>query len=99
MADRIMMTPEELNDGAEFLRQALDNIKGEVEAIKTRIDDVCSRWEGAAQQSFINQFESEMYPMLRDTMPEVIDGIATELDAAANAIRETDESLASAFSG
>ena len=99
MADRIMMTPEELNDGAEFLRQALDNIKGEVEAIKTRIDDVCSRWEGAAQQSFINQFESEMYPMLRDTMPEVIDGIATELDAAANATRETDEILASAFSG
>ena len=99
MADRIMMTPEELNDGAEFLRQALDNIKGQVEAIKTRIDDVCSRREGAAQQSFINQFESEMYPMLRDTMPEVIDGIATELDAAANAIRETDESLASAFSG
>ena len=99
MAERIMMTPQELNDGASFLRQRLDAINQEVSALKNKIDDIISRWEGAAQQSFVNQFESDMYPILRDTLPQVIEGVSSELDAAANAIRETDASLASAFNG
>ncbi len=99
MADRIMMTPQELNDGAAFLRQRLDAINQEVGMLKNKIDDIISRWEGAAQQSFVNQFENDMYPILRDTLPQVIDGVASELDAAANAIRDTDQSLASAFKG
>jgi WXG100 family type VII secretion target len=99
MSERIMMTPQELNDAAIFLRQRLEAINQEVSQLKSKIDDVSSRWEGAAQQSFINQFENDMYPILRDTLPQVIDGVASELDAAANAIRETDASLASAFKG
>lgn len=99
MAERIMMTPQELNDGAEFIRLRLDAINQEVGSLKSKIDDIVSRWEGAAQQSFINQFENDLYPILRDTMPQVIEGIEKELDAAANAIRDTDASLASAFKG
>ena len=95
----IIITPQELNDGAVFLRQRLETINQEVASLKSKIDDITSRWAGAAQQSFINQFESDMYPILRDTLPQVIDGVASELDAAANAMRETDASLASAFSG
>jgi len=99
MSERIMMTPQELNDAAAFLRQRLEAINQEVSQLKSKIDDVSSRWEGAAQRSFINQFENDMYPILRDTLPQVIDGVARELDAAANAIGETDASLASAFKG
>ena len=99
MAERIMMTPQELNDGAMFLRQRLDAINNEVASLKSRIDDVISRWEGAAQQSFVNQFTNDMYPILHDTLPQVINGVSDELDAAANAIRDTDASLASAFNG
>ena len=99
MAERIMMTPQELNDGATHLRQCLDAINQEVQSIKNKIDDITSRWEGSAQQSFINQFENDMYPILRDTLPQVIEGVSSELDAAANVIRETDESIASAFRG
>lgn len=99
MAERIVITPQELNDGATFLRERLDAINQEVASLKSKIDDISSRWEGAAQQSFINQFENDMYPILRDTLPQVIEGVSSELDAAANALRETDESLASAFKG
>lgn len=99
MADRIMMTPQELNDGATHLRQCLGRINEEVTSIKNKIDDIASRWEGAAQQAFIAQFENDMYPILRDTLPQVLEGISSELDAAANAIRETDESIAGAFKG
>lgn len=99
MADRIMMTPQELNDGAAFLRDRLEAINQEVASLKARVDDVISRWEGAAQQSFIVQFENDLYPIMHDTLPQVIEGVAKQLDAAANAIRETDTSLASAFKG
>jgi len=99
MADRIMMTPQELNDGASFLRQRLEAINQEVASLKSKIDDITSRWEGAAQSSFIAQFEADLYPILRDTVPQVIEGISSQLDVAANAIRDTDASLASAFKG
>ena len=99
MAERIMMTPQELNDGSVFLKQRLEAINQEVSQLKSKIDDIISRWEGAAQQSFVNQFENDMYPILRDTLPQVIGGVAEELDAAANAIRDTDESIANAFRG
>jgi WXG100 family type VII secretion target len=99
MIERIMITPQELNDGAAFLRQRMEAINQEVAMLKSRIDDVVSRWEGAAQQSFVNQFENDMYPILRDTLPQIIEGVANELDAAANAIRDTDQSLANAFKG
>lgn len=98
MADRIMMTPQELDDGAAFLMQRLDAIKSEVEQIKSKIDDVCSRWEGGAQQAFIQQFEGDMYPILRDNVPQVIEGVSQELKAAAQALRDTDDALKSAFS-
>ncbi len=99
MAERIMMTPDELNEGAAHLRRKLEAINAEVSDLKAKVDDVVSRWEGASQQSFVNQFEGEMVPILRDTLPQVIEGMAMGLDEAANAIRSTDESLASAFSG
>ena len=99
MAERIMMTPQELNDGAGFLRDRLEAINSEVQSLKAKIDDIVSRWEGAAQQSFVAQCGEQLFPILRDVMPQVITGIAEELDAAANAIRDTDESLSSAFKG
>ncbi|MCR2047199.1 WXG100 family type VII secretion target [Acetatifactor muris] len=99
MAERIMMTPQELNDGAVFLRERMEAMNEEVASLRNRIEDVASRWEGAAQESFIEQFMGDMYPILSETLPQIIEGLASELDAAANAIRETDESLASAFRG
>ena len=99
MAERIMMTPQELNDGAVFLRERMEAMNEEVASLRNRIEDVASRWEGAAQESFIEQFMGDMYPILSETLPQIIEGLASEMDAAANAIRETDESLASAFRG
>jgi WXG100 family type VII secretion target len=99
MSGRIMMTPQELNDGAVYLRQRMDAINQEVASLYSKVNDINSRWEGAAQQSFFNQFEADLYPILRDTVPQVIEGMSAQLDAAANAIRETDASLASAFKG
>lgn len=77
----------------------MEAMNEEVASLRNKIEDVASRWEGAAQESFIEQFMGDMYPILSETLPQIVEGLASELDAAANAIRETDESLASAFRG
>ena len=93
------ITPEELRSAADFLEQKLDAINAEVSALKGKIDEVAANWEGAAQSSFIETFEGDMYPILKDTLPEVITGIAAQLDGAADAIEQADEEVAKAFRG
>jgi WXG100 family type VII secretion target len=96
---QIRITPEELRDGADFLEQKLEAINAEVAALKGKIDEVTGNWEGAAQSSFVETFENDMYPILKDTLPEVITGIVAQMDGAADAIEQTDAEVAKAFRG
>ena len=96
---QIRITPEELRIGADFLEQKLEAISAEVAALKSKIDEVTGNWEGAAQSAFVETFENDMYPILKDTLPEVITGIVAQMDGAADAIEQTDEEVAKAFRG
>ena len=96
---QIRITPEELRNGADFLEQKLEAINAEVAALKGKIDEVTGNWEGAAQSSFVETFENNMYPILKDTLPEVITGIVAQMDGAADAIEQTDAEVAKAFRG
>lgn len=96
---QIRITPEELRNAASFLEQRLESINGEVGQLKSKIDEVSGDWEGAAQSSFIETFENDMYPILRDTLPQVIEGICSQLNGAADAIEQADEEVAKAFRG
>lgn len=95
----IKITPQELRDAAGFLTNKLGTIKGEVDALKKKIDSVSSNWEGAARSSFIETFEGDMYPILRDTLPQVIEGICGQLRGAADTIEKADDEIARAFRG
>ena len=96
---QIRITPEELRSGGNFLQQRLDAINSEVTELKSKIDEVTGNWEGAAQSSFIQTFESDMYPILKDTLPDVITGVISQLNGAADAIENADTEIASAFRG
>ena len=96
---QIRITPEELRNAADFLGQRLDAINGEVSEIRSRIQDVVGNWEGAAQSSFVDTFESDMYPILKDTLPQVIEGLMGQLDGAADALEQADAEVAKAFKG
>ena len=96
---QIRITPEELRNGADFLEQKLEAINTEISALKSKIDEVTDNWEGAAQSSFIQTFESDMYPIMKDTLPEVITGIVAQLDGAAEAIEQADQEISKAFKG
>ena len=96
---QIRIAPEELRGAADFLEQKLEAINGEVSALKGKIDEITANWEGSAQSSFIDTFDNNMYPILKDTLPEVITGIAAQLDGAADAIEQADAEVAKAFKG
>lgn len=95
----IKITPEELRAASDFLEKKLDAINTEVSALKGKIDEISANWEGSARSSFVETFEQNMYPVLKDTLPQVITGIAGQLDGAADAIEQADEQVAKAFKG
>lgn len=94
---QIRITPEELRSASSFLKERLGSINTEVASLKSKIDEVTSNWEGASQSSFIETFESDMYPILKDTLPQVIEGISKQLEGAADAIEQADAEVAKAF--
>ncbi|MBQ8489997.1 MAG: WXG100 family type VII secretion target [Pseudobutyrivibrio sp.] len=96
---QIRITPEELREGASFIQQKEEAINQEVAALKAKIDEITGNWEGAAQSSFIETFESDMYPIMKDTLPEVLEGIASQMNGAADALEQADEEIANAFRG
>ena len=94
---QIRITPEELEDGATFIQQKRDTILSEVQALKSKIDEVASNWEGAAQSAFLASFEDMYSPTLSQTFPEILDGISTQLKTAAQIMRDTDQQLQQAM--
>jgi WXG100 family type VII secretion target len=94
---QIRMTPSELRDGAQFLGQRLDAINQEVQQLDARVNQVAGNWEGQAQSAFLGSYQ-EMLPVLKQTLPQVIDAMMQKLNGAANAIEETDQQIAQAFS-
>ena len=94
---QIRITPEDLRDAADFLEQRLEAINTEVTALHDKIEEVAGNWEGAAQSSFVDTFENDMYPILRDTLPQVVEGISGQLDGAADTIEQADEEIAKSF--
>ncbi len=96
---QIRITPEELRNGAKYLQERLTAISQEVASLKSKVDEVTGNWEGAAQSSFIETFEGDLYPILKDTVPQVLEGIIAQMNGAADAIEQADAEVANAFRG
>lgn len=94
---QIRITPEELRDSSKFLGDKKEAIGSEVQALKSKINETTSNWEGAAQSSFIQSFEN-LLPMLEQQLPEVIEGIMAMLNGAADTLEQADEQISSSFS-
>lgn len=94
----IKMTPDELRDAASFLGNKREEIVSAVGNIKSKVDTTAAGWEGAAQSSFVEQF-NEMLPMLTESFPQVIEGIESMLTGAADALEQADSEVAKAFKG
>ena len=95
----IKITPQELRDASTYLGNRLETISAEVSSLKSKIDEVTQNWEGAAKSTFVETFENDMYPIMNETLPDVINGIASQLTGAADAIETADAEVANAFKG
>ena len=99
MAGTIRITPSELRDASEFLKQRLDAITNEANALKAKLDDIGERWEGEARTTFFEIFDDEMWPVFNDKLPELIQGIASQLNSTAQAMEDTDSQIADSLRG
>lgn len=95
---QIRMTPSELRTAAKTLEERKEEILSAVQAIATTVDNTTANWEGAAQSQFVQNFE-EMLPMLKETFPEIIAGIAAMMTGAADTIEQADIEIANAYKG
>ncbi|WP_156625329.1 WXG100 family type VII secretion target [Clostridium tertium] len=94
---QIRMTPQELYDGATFISNTAQELENQLNALKQRVDTVTNNWEGAAQSSFVISFE-ELYKLFKEQFPPTVEGIAQQMQGAAQAIEQTDAELAKSFS-
>ena len=99
MTGTIKITPEELRAAADFLQQKLGDMSNDANEMKSRIDDISDNWEGAAQSAFMTGFNVDMWPILNQKLPELIEGIQMQLKETANALEATDNELARMLSG
>lgn len=96
MADRILMTPEELRSAKDDLYNKAEEIKSLLESTKNKVDEVDAGWEGAADNAFMETF-NDLYSQMNPQFPETIQGIGDMLQGAADALESADEDIASSL--
>ncbi|NLM59627.1 MAG: WXG100 family type VII secretion target [Clostridium sp.] len=94
----IKITPEELRDAAQLINGKADEIEQNINAVNEKVQYVVENWEGAAKDSFFEAFESLKNELLTQ-LDEILKGIASQLQAAADTMEQADQDVANAFRG
>lgn len=97
MADRITITPQELRTAAANFKAKADEVVDILKYLMNEVTNLESTWDGAAQDEFFAQYNELQTPL--NQFPEVLNGIASQLEAVAQTLEETDNALASQLSG
>ncbi|MCR5195653.1 MAG: WXG100 family type VII secretion target [Pseudobutyrivibrio sp.] len=95
----IKISPEELRETADYLVTEHQTIVDLVDKMVKDINSTTDNWEGAAQLQFVDTFTEQMAPALKESLPNVVEGISNQLKGAADAMQETDEGVADAYEG
>lgn len=97
MAGQIKMTPEEVRASANQYRQQAEIVNGVITKMDTLLTQLQGQWEGSGSQSYASRY-ADLKPGFTRA-EELINEIATALDAAANAIERGDAEAARQFGG
>lgn len=92
---QIRITPEQMRIRANDFRNAEAEYNEVVINMGNLISMLQEEWEGQASQSFAAQFEG-LKPSF-ESMRQLIEDIAGQLDATANAVEQLDSDIASKF--
>lgn len=93
MAERITITPQELRTSATNFKAKADEIVDILKYLMNEVNNLESTWDGAAQDQFFAQYNELQTPL--NQFPEILQGIASQLEAVAQTLEETDNALAS----
>lgn len=97
MAERILMTPDELRSAKDYLYNKAEEITSVLEDTKNKVDEVDAGWEGAADDAFMQTFQ-DLYEQMISNFPPTVQGIGDMLKGAADALDEADSDIASSLS-
>ena len=95
MAGQIRMTPEQMRTRSGEVSTQQSAFQEVVSRMQNIINELQSEWEGAAADSFAQQFE-ELRPSFR-SMDDLLGDISTQLNQTAQAVEELDHEIASRF--
>lgn len=92
---QIRMTPDSMRGRANEYRTEAEHVGEVISKMDTLLQNLQAEWEGAAATSYAEKF-GELRPSFVKAQ-ELINEIASALDASANATEETDNNIASSF--
>ena len=99
MAGTIRITPQELREASAYLNARLEAMTTEATSLKSKLDEIGANWEGAAQTSFFEVFNADMWPVLSKQLPDVITGIMRQLEVSADTLEQTDMDISQKLKG
>lgn len=94
---QIRITPQELYQGASTIKGISEAILENLNTLKSTVEQVANNWEGAAQGSYVQSFE-QIYAEFVKVFPPTVEGLANQMNGAAETLEQTDAELAKAFS-
>ena len=94
---QIRMTPEQMHTRSGEVRYQGETFEGVINRMDGIINELQTEWEGQASQAFASQFQ-RLKPSFTE-MRNLIDDIAKQLYATANAVEQLDIDIAGHFSG
>jgi WXG100 family type VII secretion target len=95
----IAITPDEMRSTATNLRGDSSDLRATASKLDNEINNLMATWQGAAQTSFIEQYETQYKDLLQNQIPAMVEGLASTLDGVAEAMEQTDQGLAQGISG
>jgi len=94
---QIRMTPEQMHTRSGEVRYQGETFEGVINRMDGIINELQTEWEWQASQAFASQFQ-RLKPSFTE-MRNLIDDIAKQLYATANAVEQLDIDIAGHFSG
>lgn len=95
MASQIRITPEQMRGRASEYRVEAGNVEGVIAKMDTLLSTLQAEWEGAASESYAARYQELRPGFIK--VQDLINEIATALDATANTLEETDTNIANQF--